>query len=121
MDGSLSAGHARTLLGLRDREQMYTLAQKCINRNLSVRETEALVKKMNKISLAADAAEENEEEPLHVDYFASLESRFTAATGRRCRITETRNRKTFQLEYRDNEDLEELLRHLAGRDFFDAY
>ena len=54
-----------------------------------------------------------------MDYFASLENRFTSATGRRVKITETRNKKVLQLEYRDNEDLEELLRSLAGDAFLD--
>ncbi|MBE6570340.1 MAG: ParB/RepB/Spo0J family partition protein [Ruminococcaceae bacterium] len=122
INGTLSAGHARTLLGLRNKADVLPLAQKCINRNLSVRETEVLVKKLNKHYLKIQDEEDNSgEEPLHVDYFASLETRFTAATGRRCRITETKNRKTFQLEYRDNEDLENILRNLAGRDFFDSY
>lgn len=122
ISGTLSAGHARTLLGLRNKADIMPLAQKCINRNLSVRETEVLVKKLNKQFLKMqDAEDESGEEPLHVDYFASLEKRFTSATGRRCRITETRNRKTFQVEYRDNEDLENILRNLAGRDFFDSY
>ncbi|MBQ7923122.1 MAG: ParB/RepB/Spo0J family partition protein [Clostridia bacterium] len=121
ISGTLSAGHARTLLGLRNKADVLPLAQKCINRNLSVRETEALVKKLNKHFLKMEEEEDAGAEPLHVDYFASLESRFTAATGRRCRITETRNKKTFQLEYRDNEDLENILRNLAGRDFFDSY
>lgn len=121
INGTLSAGHARTLLGLRNKADILPLAQKCINRNLSVRETEVLVKKLNKHFLKMEEQEDAGEEPLHVDYFASLESRFTAATGRRCRITETRNKKTFQLEYRDNEDLENILRNLAGRDFFDSY
>jgi len=122
IDGTLSAGHGRALLGLRDKSILPALAQKCINRNLSVRETEALVKKQNKLYLIEqEKADSAAEEVLHVDYFASLENRFTAATGRRCRITETKNKKTFQLEYRDNEDLEEILRNLAGRDFFDSY
>ena len=44
-----------------------------------------------------------------------------SCTGRQCKITETRNKKIFQVEYRDNEDLEELLKHLAGSDFLDNY
>lgn len=119
IDGSLTAGHGRTLLGLRDPNQIEPLAQKCINRNLSVRETEALVKKLNRMYAQAEAAREEAEAPLHVDYFATLENRFTSATGRQVKITETRNRKILQLEYRDNEDLEELLRSLAGSDFLD--
>lgn len=125
VDGALTAGHGRTLLGLRDRNQIIPLANRCVSRNLSVREMEQLVKQANRIyaaeQSALEKAGETGETPLQVDYFASLENRFTSATGRQCKITETRNKKIFQVEYRDNEDLEALLKHLAGSDFFDNY
>lgn len=124
VDGNLTAGHGRTLLGLKDRNQIIPLANRCVSRNLSVREMEQLVKQANR-AYAAELARlekgEDEEQPLQVDYFASLADRFTSVTGRQCKITETKNKKIFQVEYRDNEDLEELLKHLAGNDFLDNY
>ena len=125
-DGVLTAGHGRTLLGLKDRNQIIPLAKRCVSRNLSVREMEQVVKQANRIYAAEQAALEKAvddagEETVQVDYFASLENRFTSYTGRQCKITETRNKKIFQVEYRDNEDLEELLKHLAGGDFLDNY
>jgi len=119
--GTLTAGHGRTLLGLRDRSQIVPLAQRCVSRNLSVREMEAVVKQANRL-YASQSREENEDPTeMQVDYFASLEQRFTSVTGRRCKITETRNKKVFQVEYKDNEDLEEILKHLAGSSFLDEY
>ena len=85
---------------------------------------EQVVKQANRVyaaELAAAEAQDAEDEPVKVDYFASLENRFTSVTGRQCRITETRNKKMFQVEYRDNEDLELLLKSLAGGDFLDNY
>ena len=118
IDGTLSAGHARTLLGLIDRSQIGALAEKCVAQGLSVRELEALVKKCNRLTAeAGDVTDKDRLEPVRVDYFSSLENRFTSATGRRVKITETRNKKILQLEYRDYEDLEELLCSLAGEDF----
>lgn len=115
MEGALTQGHARTLLGLQDKTLMIPLAERCVNRNLSVRELEAAVKAANRETEREKA--ESEKVELNVDYYASLESRFTESTGRRCKITETKNKKTFQIEYRDNEDLCELLEKLAGKDF----
>ncbi|MBO4839256.1 MAG: ParB/RepB/Spo0J family partition protein [Lachnospiraceae bacterium] len=46
MDGSLSEGHARALLGLADKKQQFELAGDVIAKQLSVRETEALVKRI---------------------------------------------------------------------------
>ena len=120
-DGTLSAGHARTLLGLLDKGQIGDVARKCVQSALSVRELESLVKKLNRLyTQQRDAIEDDAGAgEVVVDYFASLENRFTSATGRRVKITETRNKKVLQLEYRDNEDLEELLRSLAGDAFLD--
>ena len=120
VDGTLSAGHARTLLGLIDRSQIAHLAEKCVTQGMSVRELESLVKKYNRRSAEGEDTQDPESgAPLTVDYFTALENRFTSATGRRVKITETRNKKVLQLEYRDNEDLETLLRGLAGDDFLD--
>lgn len=120
IDGMITAGHGRALLGLRDKSQMVTLAQRCVNRNLSVRDVEAAVKAANRL-YARSLEVGLEDESVTVDYFQSLESRFTNMTGRRCKITETKNKKTFQLEYKDNEDLEEILKKLAGNGIFDEY
>lgn len=46
-DGRLSAGHARTLLALEDKEKITPTAKKVAEEGLSVRETEALVKRLN--------------------------------------------------------------------------
>ena len=88
---------------------------------MSVRELESLVKKLNRLyTQQRDAAQDDKGSGgVVVDYFASLENRFTSATGRRVKITETRNRKVVQLEYRDNEALEEILRNIAGDAFLD--
>ncbi len=125
VNGDMTAGHGRTLLGLRDRSQIVPLAKRCVSRNLSVREVEQVVKQANRAYAAAlaeaERAADGEEAPVQVDYFSSLENRFTSATGRQCKITETRNKKIFQVEYHDNEDLEVLLKSLAGADFLENY
>ena len=46
--GELSAGHARTLLGLNDKNGIAALAERAISEGLSVRALEAEVKKLNK-------------------------------------------------------------------------
>jgi len=119
-DGMLTAGHGRALLGLRDRNQIVPLAQRCVNRNLSVRDVEAAVRTANK-NLAKSMEAVTDAEPVSVDYIASLEERFLSATGRRCKIIDTKNRKTFQIEYRDNEDLEQILKSLGREDLLDQF
>ena len=47
LEGSLTEGHARALLGLQDEEQMLSLAEKIRTEKLSVRKTEELVRQQN--------------------------------------------------------------------------
>jgi ParB-like chromosome segregation protein Spo0J len=42
-------GHARAILGLTDEEKMLSLAEMTVNKELSVREVEALVRKYNTV------------------------------------------------------------------------
>lgn len=48
IDNLLSTGHARALLGISDEEKQHIVAQKIFDEKLSVRETEKLVKKIQK-------------------------------------------------------------------------
>ena len=47
INGTISAGHARALLGLEDTNAQLDAAQRIVDENLSVRQTEDLVKQMN--------------------------------------------------------------------------
>ena len=65
----LSAGHARTLLGVKDREDMILLAQITAEQDLSVRQLEEQVKKINK-KKKPEIEEINDEDDIpFVDYF----------------------------------------------------
>ena len=112
----LSAGHARTLLGVKDRDDMILLAQRTVEEDLSVRTLEEEVKKINK-----PKKEENDEEeavPL-VDYFRELEIRVQSHLGRKVKIDGKGRKKTITLSYEDNEDLADILKLLCGADFLD--
>ena len=110
--GELSAGHARTLLGANDRDNMILLAQKAVEEDLSVRVLEELVKKFNK-----PVKEVQEEEIPLVDYFRELEIRVQSHLGRKVKIEGKGRKKTITLSYEDNEDLDEILRLLCGDNF----
>ena len=113
----LSAGHARTLLGLRDRDNMILLAQKTIEEDLSVRVLENLVKLANKP--AKPDVEEDEFTPPLVDYIRELELRVQGQLGRKVKIEEKGRKKTITLSYEDNEDLDEILKLLCGEAFLE--
>lgn len=107
-DGTLSAGHARTLLGLRDPARIVPVAELAIRRQLTVRQLESLVKSENR-----RPREKKETEP-KIDYAEALGNRVREETGRQCRIVHTPKKKMLEIEYRDNDDLSEMLTKLFG-------
>ena len=109
----LSAGHARTLLGVENKDNMILLAQRAVEEDLSVRVLEELVKNINKPVKVKD---EEEELPL-VDYFRELEIRVQSHLGRKVKIEGKGRKKTITLSYEDNEDLDEILKLLCGEAF----
>ena len=111
--GELSAGHARTLLGLRDRSQIVPFAKRCVSDGISVRELEQLVKRANRpVRETPDVAP-----AFRVDYVAELERKMTSDLGRRVKIAARGKQKTLTLFFEDNEDLDALLRRIMGDDF----
>lgn len=113
--GQLSAGHARALLSLKNEEQMAPLAQRIIEKDLSVRDVERTVRLMN---YEPEAVEEDEPLTQRKAYMKDLEHRAVTVLGRRVRILKTNKKKVLELAYSDDEDLEALLRTICGEDFF---
>ena len=111
----LSAGHARTLLGVKDHDNMILLAQRVIEEDLSVRVLEEEVKKINK---PKKEEPEVEEIPI-VDYFRELEIKVQSQLGRKVKIDGKGKKKSITLSYEDNEDLDEILKLLCGNNFLD--
>ena len=112
----LSAGHARTLLGVTNRDNMLLLAQRAVEEDLSVRVLEEEVKRINK----AAKTEPIKEDPIPiVDYFRELEVRVQSYLGRKVKIEEKGKKKTITLSYEDNEDLDEIIKLLCGDKFLE--
>ena len=112
----LSAGHARTLLGLKHKEDIIPLAEKIQVDDLSVRAVEEAVKKLNK---QKRNVEEEEEELPFVDYFREMEIKMQSHLGRKVKIEGKGRKKSLTLYYEDNEDLDELLTLICGKDFLE--
>ena len=113
--GELSAGHARTLLGVKDRDAMLILADKTIELDYSVRQLEEEVKRANKPKKPEPA-----EEPVPmVDYYREMELRMMSHLGRKVKIEGKGRKKSITLFYEDNEDLDELLATICGKEFLE--
>ena len=113
--GELSAGHGRTLLGVKNQDNLILLAKRTVELDLSVRQLEEEVKRINK----PQKPEPEEEELPIVDYFKEMALRVQSHLGRRVEINGKGRKKSITLYYEDNEDLDELLKLLCGEDFLD--
>lgn len=105
--GKLSGGHARALLPLAAAQQKKA-AQMVIDGGLSVRQTEALVKK-----LSAKPKTKKEADAEAVNYAKLAASELTDKLGRGCRIVAGRKKGKIELDYYGMDDLNDLLEALA--------
>lgn len=102
-DGALSGGHGRALVTLNEKQQKEA-AESIVKGDLSVRQTEALVKK-----LTAEKKEVKKETGDSVDYAAEAARELTDRLGRPCRIVAGRKKGRIELEYYGVDDLNALL------------
>ena len=108
-DGSLSAGHARTLIPLDNEKLQLETAAKITEQQLSVRQTEALVKR-----LMTPKAEPEPKDILQVDYYRECEKSLSKSLGRKVTISHGKKRGKFTLEYYGEEDLQALIEALES-------
>ena len=107
-ENQLSAGHARALLPLSPTLQEKAAAM-VLQGQLSVRQTEALVKR-----LSAEPEEPEEPEiPEGPDYAAEAQQSLASKLGRGVRIVTGRKKGRIELEYYGLDDLNDLLEALA--------
>ncbi len=118
--GEITSGHAKAILGLDSDEQMIFLAQKTAEKKLSVREVEAFVRKMLADNDIEAVKTTNDNSAQRRVYMRDLERRAMDMLGRRVKINQTTKKKTVELTFDSDADLEELLTLLCGDTFFKA-
>ncbi|MCC6997355.1 MAG: ParB/RepB/Spo0J family partition protein [Deltaproteobacteria bacterium] len=110
VEGLLSMGHARALLGLEGMPggvaAMERAAREVIARGLSVRQTEALVKKLRTPAAAAAPTPEGDKKSASVK---DLELRLTRALGSRVAITDQGGKGSVQIAYGSLDELDRLI------------
>lgn len=103
-DGTLSAGHARTLLGLENKEMIYEVALTVSEKGMSVRETEKLVKTLNK------PAKEPAKAVAAPHYHSEVALALSATLGRKVNITSAKGKEGGKIEFEffNDDDLKKL-------------
>ena len=104
VDDMISTGHARALLAIDDEEVQYTIANKIFDEKLSVRETEKLVKDLNK-----PKKEKPEVEVANSFVYESLEEKLKSKMGTKVNVKHKPNGKgKIEIEYYSDDELEHI-------------
>lgn len=106
--GKLSAGHARALLPLPRSILKKEAAQRIIDEDLSVRQTESLVKRLLKEEENLEGALPSPEDPNKI-YREAAAKDLSARLGRKVSISHGAKKGKVELEYYDDDDLTALL------------
>ena len=106
--GTLSAGHARALLGVEDYAARLRLARAIVEKGLSVREAEHLAAREGAGRRAARIHEPSPD-------VAALEESLSEAFGTRVEIKQRRRGGRIVIHFRNNADFERLYESLTGR------
>lgn len=108
--GRLSMGHARALLSLADEAEQRRIARDVIARNLSVRETESIVRKISEGS----AAKATPPKPVDV-HTRAAEDRLKLLFGTRVRIVRRGSRGRIEIDFASEDELIRIFEQMTER------
>ncbi len=112
LDGLLSMGHARVLLSLADEGVMKAVRDEIVNKGLSVRQAEALVKARKTVKLPIL---KKKSAALPDSYCRALTSDLVRYLGAKTRLVQNGSRGKLEIEYYSADDLERLLGLIKGQ------
>lgn len=104
--GALSMGHARALLALSDEGEQLRVGREVVAKNLSVRETETIVKK----GTQPPAAREESPKDVHT---RAAEEKLRFALGTRVRITRKGKGGKIEIDFQNEDELQRLYEQLT--------
>ena len=108
--GSLSAGHARTLVPVEDEETQYALANEVVEKQLSVRETEKLVKQAGR----KKPERKSKVEPDYSIFFREYEDKMKEILGTKVHINRRdKNKGRIEIDYYSQNELERIMELLG--------
>lgn len=109
IQGVISSGHARALLSLEDTMMQLKAAKEILDKKLSVRETEKLVKRMQKEVSGEKKEEKKKDETLALIY-QNLEDRMKSVMGTKVSIhNKDKNKGRIEIEYYSEAELERIV------------
>jgi len=111
MEGTLTPGHARSLMILKDNEAEYALAEKIAEDGLTTRQTQELVKQLQEKVALAETREEPkaEQKALSKPRYTAVENDLKTILGTSVNIVFGKRKGKIEIEYYSNDDLDRLL------------
>ena len=109
VQGVITSGHARALLSLEDTQMQLKAAKEILDKKLSVRETERLVKRLQKETSGEKKEEKKKDETLALIY-QDLEDRMKSVMGTKVSIhNKDKNKGRIEIEYYSEAELERIV------------
>ena len=106
MQGKLMEGHARALLALDSKTKQLELAEKIVDKKLTVRDVEKIVYRGNEFVKKQDTKPEND------FYYKKIEEKLNTYFGYKVKIDTSKKHQKLIIEYNDQDGLDELLNRL---------
>ena len=109
VQGVITSGHARALLSLEDTQMQLKAAKEILDKKLSVRETERLVKRLQKEASGEKKEEKIKDETLALIY-QDLEDRMKSVMGTKVSIhNKDKHKGRIEIEYYSEAELERIV------------
>lgn len=104
-ENAISTGHARALLGLNNDKEKIEIAKLIVDKGLSVRETENLIKRL-KSEKEGNTKSIPKNKPT---FILEIENRMEESLGTRVTIQQGKKKGIIEIEYYSNDDLERII------------
>lgn len=111
-DGTLSMGHGRTLLSLKNKKKLAPLVKKVVDEGLNVRQVEKLVQQLNENVPRETKKKEAPKDRMLKERESFLQNYF----GTSVTIKKQKKKGKIEIEFLSNEDLERILELLSTRE-----
>ncbi|NLX61401.1 MAG: ParB/RepB/Spo0J family partition protein [Tissierellia bacterium] len=101
-EGKISTGHAKALLGVRNKKDRLSIAKTIIDKKLNVRETEKLVSKSKRKKTGKSTVEKD-------PFIKEIEERLMSTLGTKVTLISSKKGGKIEIEFYNEEDLQRIL------------
>lgn len=108
-EGKITSGHARSILSLNEYDKQFEFAEKIIEEQLSVRESEEIARTYNTNKIKENKTEEKKENTQKNEAYKSIEKTMNNIFGTKVNIKNGKNKGRIEIEYYSQEELDRIV------------